>query len=141
MGVDFTGSWQANLRKSRFLGPLPKALLVKIEQSHPALREELVVTRQDGSEDRAVFTCWINGEQNRNLLNGTPVRGNATWEGEELVIESWVQFGAREMHFRDRWSLSSDGQILTMEHRNDLSRPLPIFPGFWDNRDRQQACP
>jgi len=119
MGVDFTGSWQANLRKSRFLGPLPKALLVKIEQSHPALREELVVTRQDGSEDRAVFTCWINGEQNRNLLNGSAVRGNATWEGEELVIESWVQVGAREMHFRDCWALSSDRQILTMEHRND----------------------
>ncbi len=119
MNVDFTGVWKANLCRSRFLGPLPKALLVKIEQSHPELREELLVTRQDGSEDRAVFTCWINDEQNRNLLTGSPVRGNATWEGEELVIESWVQFGAREMHFRDCWSLSFDRRVLTMEHRND----------------------
>jgi hypothetical protein len=128
MNVDFTGVWEANLRKSRFLGPLPKALLVKIKQSHPELREELVVTRQDGSEDRAVFTCWINGEQNRNLLNGSPVRGSATWDGEELVIESWVQFGAREMHFRDHWSLSSDAKTLTMEHRDDdLAGQLTIL--------------
>lgn len=119
MSVDFTGVWNANLPKSRLLGPPPKAISVKIEQSDAELQEEMVVTKLDGSEDRVVFQCWINGELDKNLLNDRPVGGNARWNGAELVIESWIQMGTREMHFCDCWSLSSDRQTLTMEHRND----------------------
>ncbi|MGA9544696.1 MAG: hypothetical protein WBQ85_14070 [Candidatus Sulfotelmatobacter sp.] len=92
---------------------------MKIEQSDAELQQEIVVTKADGSEDRAVFRCSINGKQDGNSLNGTPIRGSARWEREELVIESWMQFGGREMHFRDCWSLSSDQRTLTMEHRDD----------------------
>ena len=128
MYVDFTGLWEANLPKCRFLGPPPKALLVKIEQSYPELLEEMVVTKHGGSKDRVVFKCWLNGEQDRNSLNGSPVRGNATWDGEELIIESRLQLGPRQMYFRDCWSLSSDGKTLTMEHRNDdLAGQLTIL--------------
>jgi|ERR1019366_787517 hypothetical protein len=128
MSVNFTGIWNANLRKSRFVGPPPKAISIKIEQSDRELEEEVVVTKLDGSTERVVFQCWINGEPDRNLLNGRPVRGAARWEGEELVIESWMQSVAREMHFCDCWSLSSDGQTLTMEHRNDdLAGQLTIL--------------
>jgi len=65
MHIDFTGVWEANLLKSRFLGPPPKALSVTIEQSDPELQEELVVTKHNGSKDRVVFKCWINAEQDR----------------------------------------------------------------------------
>jgi hypothetical protein len=65
------------------------------------------------------FNCWINGEQNRNSLNGQPIRGSAGWQGEELVIESWLKVGEREMHFRDFWSLSDDRKTLFMEHKED----------------------
>jgi hypothetical protein len=89
--------------------------------------EEVLVT-MDGSEDRLVFQCCINGEKDRNLLNGKPIRGTARWEGEELLIESWVQFAGREMHFRDRWSLSSDRQTLIMEHRDgDLAGQITVL--------------
>ncbi len=128
MSVNFTGTWNANLSKSRFLGSPPKAISVKIEHSGPELQEEIVVTKLDGSQERVVFNCWTNGEQDKNLLNGRAVRGGATWAGEELVIESWMQFGAREMHFCDCWSLSPDGQTLSMEHRNDdLAGQLTIL--------------
>jgi hypothetical protein len=30
-----------------------------------------------------------------------------------------MSLGGRELHFRDCWSLSPNGQILTMEHRDD----------------------
>ena len=119
MWVNFTGTWNANLSKSRFLGPLPTAIAIRIEHSDPELREEILVTKVDGSEERVVFECWTNGEQGKSLMNGSAVRGNARWEREELVIESWMQFGAREMHFCDCWSLSPDGQFLSMEHRKD----------------------
>ena len=119
MSVNFTGVWNADLGKSRFLGASPKAILLKIEQSDSELEQEVVVTKLDGSEDRAVFRCWLNGDQDRNSLNGIPVRGGARWERGELVIESWIRFGVREMHFCDCWSLSSDQRTLIMEHRND----------------------
>jgi hypothetical protein len=61
--VNFTGTWNANLSKSRFLGPLPIAITVKIEHSEPELQEEILVTKVDGSEERVVFECWTNGEE------------------------------------------------------------------------------
>jgi len=90
MSVNFTGTWKANLSKSGFLGPLPTAIKVEIQHSNPELQEEIVVTKVDGSEERVIFECWTNGEQGKSLLNGRAVRGNARWEGEELVIESWM---------------------------------------------------
>jgi hypothetical protein len=85
MTVNFTGIWNANLSKSRFLGPLPTAITVRIEHSDPELREEILVRKVDGSEERVVFECWTNGEQGKSLI----------------------------------WSLSPDGQTLSMEHRRD----------------------
>jgi hypothetical protein len=119
MSVNFTGIWKANLSRSRFLGAQSAAVTAKIEHSDPELRAEMVVTKADGGEERVVFQCWTNGEQDKSLLNGRAVRGNARWEGEELVIESWMQMGTRELHFCDYWSLSRDDQTLSMEHRND----------------------
>ncbi|HSZ62418.1 MAG TPA: hypothetical protein VK828_11505 [Terriglobales bacterium] len=116
---DFTGAWKANLEKSKFQGPQPKSLTMKIAHSQTELHQEIVVTRPDGNEDRVVFKCWINGDQNKNSLNGKPIRGSARWQGNELVIESWLHAGARELHFRDHWSLSDDRKTLIMEHRED----------------------
>lgn len=127
MSVNFTGTWKANSSHSRLLGPTPKAITALIDHSDVALREELVVTKLDRSEDRIVFTCRID-DQAGGSLNGTPVCVAARWEGIELVIESWIRLSAREAHFCDHWSLSRDGQILSMEHRSgDLLGQLTVF--------------
>jgi hypothetical protein len=117
--IDFAGTWKANLEKSKFLGPPPKALTMKIDQSQTDLRQEIVVTRPDGKQDRMTFECSLKGEQKRNSLNGNPIRGSATWQSNELLIESWLKAGERELHFRDHWSLSDDRKTLVMEHRED----------------------
>jgi hypothetical protein len=119
MAVNFTGTWIADFSKSRFLGPTPKAVTIRIAHRDPELREEVLASKADGGEERLLFQCWTNGEQGKSLLNGKPIRSTAQWEGDELVIESWMQFGTREMHFCDFWSLSADGRTLTMEHRKD----------------------
>lgn len=50
------------------------------------------------------------------------MRSCSQWTGAELLIESWMNVGGREGHFRDYWSLSLDGGTLKMEHRdNDLA--------------------
>jgi len=118
MKLDFSGTWMADLSKSRFAGPKPASLLAVIEHRNPKLRQDLVVTKADGSTDRATFECRI-GAEGRLLVNGNQLRGAAKWVDGELVIESWVNIGERELCFFDCWSLSPDGERLIMEHRND----------------------
>jgi hypothetical protein len=128
MSVNFTGTWSANLSKSKLLGSAPAAVTVKILHSDPELQQEILVTKTDRTEERASFKCWTNGEPGKSLLNGQPVHGKASWEGDELVIESWVQLGEREMYFCDCWSLSPDRQTLRMEHhKDDLAGQLTVL--------------
>jgi hypothetical protein len=117
--INFSGRWNADLSRSSLLGQSPKAIAITIEHSETELREEVTVTKSDASQERLVFQCNIDSATDASLVNGRAVRGRAKWEGKELVIETWIQAGGREMFFRDCWSLSSDGKTLSMEHRDD----------------------
>jgi hypothetical protein len=119
MSVNFTGKWNLDLLKSKSIGPPPRSISVTITHSDPDLLQEMLVTRADGQEQRAIFQCRTNGEQNKSVLNGKSIRGSASWRGKELAIESWMQIGEREIFFCDFWSLSADGRVLSMEHRHD----------------------
>ena len=116
---DFTGHWRADLAQSKLLGLQPKAMTMHIDHSDPDLRQEIVVTKEDGSEEQVTFRCRTNGEPDQCRFNEKQVRGSAQWQGDELVIEIWIENGGREFYLCDCWSLSPDGQTLTMEHRND----------------------
>lgn len=135
MNTNFTGIWQANLAKSRFAGPHPQALLVKIKHSGSELQQAILSTNSDGSEQRALFHCSIDpGKCGNFSLNGTAIPGRVDWEGEALVIESWIQFKARQIHLRDYWHLSADGQTLIMEHRDDdLAGQITVLERLADN--------
>ena len=119
MSADFTGIWHADLSRSKLLGPIPQAMTVRIAHSDPDLRQEIWVTKSDGSVESTYFQCRTTGEEGHCLLNGNLLRGVARWQGEELVIELWIQQGELEVYLCDCWSLSPDGQTLRMEHRND----------------------
>jgi len=119
MPPNFSGTWVANLSRCRFLGASPKSLIVVIEHVGEELREEIFLTRIDSTEERSTFQCRTNREDGATRLNGTPVHGTTRWNDQELIIETSVQLGTRDMHFRDYWSLSADGQALLMHHRDD----------------------
>ena len=119
MNSNFSGTWKADLEKSRFLSPLPNGVVIRIDHADNHLREEIIVTKNDGLEERTVFTCDTSGNEGGSTLNGKAIRGKSHWVGSELVIESWMQFGDRELYFRDCWSLRDEGQTLIMEHRHD----------------------
>ena len=119
MKLNLSGNWAADVSRSAFVGPKPAAMQITIDHRDPELREDLSVTRADGTIDRAVLECRTTGEEGTLLFNQKQLRGAAKWIGEELIIESWATIGERELHFCDCWSLSPDSQILVMEHRND----------------------
>jgi len=119
MKNDFSGTWVADLSQSKLRGAVPTALTICIEHSNDTLKEEVIILTPEKGERRSVLQCHIGVQPGHSTLDGTLVRGGAKWDEEELVIDLWVEAGGRELHLCDYWSLSNDGQVLTMEHRND----------------------
>ena len=117
--MNFTGVWQANIEKSVFRGPAPKRLLNRIEHREPELIQEMIVTQASGDEQRVVFRYLTNGEETTNSIGGATATTRARWVGAELVIESALDAVGHTLSFKDHWSLSEDGQTLTMAHRDD----------------------
>jgi hypothetical protein len=92
-----TGLWEVDLERSRLMGPPPRRILMKIAPVGDELKHAVLVTRADGVEQRVVAAY------------------RPRHDGERVVIET--TYGGRE--FRDYWSLSDDGQTLTMAHLDD----------------------
>jgi hypothetical protein len=114
MHPDFSGTWQADLARSRLLHAAPERMSVHIDHRDPKLFQTIFTTT-NGQQRQLEFVFTTDGAESVNSLGRT----RAHWRGEELEIESAMTLGGRELHFRDCWSLSPNGQILTMEHRDD----------------------
>jgi hypothetical protein len=112
---DFSGLWQADLAASTLRGDLPTQVFVQIEHRAPKLIQEMHVTRKDGTESSVKFTYDTAGRETTNGQVSSLLR----WVGAELLIESWMETKDRVFHFKDYWSLSTDGDTLTMAHRDD----------------------
>lgn len=119
MTPNFSGSWKADLAKSKILGTPAKEFLVEIAHSGNLISMNTTVTRMDGSVERVPFSVLTNGAECTNLIRGITMYSRANWVGEELVIESTLNAGGRELHFKDHWALGPDGKSMTMEHRDD----------------------
>ena len=116
--ADFTGVWELNLERSVLRGPRPKRTVMQIEHREPRLVQRIHLTNADGIEKRMTFV-YETGAETTNSVGGAPARTSACWEGQDLVIESRVITPCREVRFKDHWTLSDDGQTLTMAHRDD----------------------
>ena len=112
---NFSGLWQANLGRTRISGPPPSKIMVKITHGEDVLTQEVVITRQNGEQNRQVLSYSMTDPESTTELRGVPLRTRVRWNSPEMLIES--TYGGNV--FRDYWSLSDDGQILTMEHRDD----------------------
>ena len=66
--------------------------------------------------------CRI-GEETISVVGETSLKVHAYWQDgddtDELVIETTMSREERDLHFKDCWSVSEDGQRLTMAHRDD----------------------
>ena len=115
---DFSGVWELNFVKSIMRGPAAKRILMILDHKEPRLVQQILVTVAGGKQQQMTFNLEI-GADTANLMGGGMARNHASWQGKELVIESRVNIAGREAYYKDHWSLSEDGQTLTMEHRDD----------------------
>lgn len=125
--ADFTGTWRADLAASRLHGQTPNDITASIHHAEPELR--IVMTIAVGTRStRMEFAVCDTGEARTNAVLGTEWVSRSRWVGRELLIESYVDAGGRQMHYRDYWSISDDGRRLIMEHRgDDLDGQITVF--------------
>lgn len=128
MKPDFSGVWRANLENSTLLRPKPQAMSASIQHAEPELRIEMVLTKPDGTVVRTASRFLTTGEEVTNPVYSTRMRSRCEWMERELLVESWVSLRGRDWHTRDFWSLSEDGQTLTMQHRDgDLAGQITLL--------------
>jgi hypothetical protein len=116
---NFTGVWQLDATKSHMLGRPFIRMIAKIEHHEPALTQTVVVIDVNGRRQQLTFKFLTSGEESVNGVGQGEMRTRASWQDEELLIESWLVVGEHTSAFRDYWLLSKDGDTLTMEHRDD----------------------
>ena len=117
MTPDFSGIWRLALARS-VMTRAPAAMFVKIDHREPTFTQTIRSVAADGTRSTAVFTGTTTGTPFTNTVNGTEMSGRASWQGDELLIETDFAVGNRVFRFRDFWSLAPDGS-LRMEHRDD----------------------
>jgi hypothetical protein len=130
---NFTGIWKLDLAKSVLRGPAPARLLIKIRHREPELIQAMIMKGAGGSDVPVQFV-YQTGKVTTNSVRGFTVRTHAQWQGAELLLESTMDLAGRRVRFNDYWSLSEDGNTLTMAHRDDdLAGQVSVLEKVGDN--------
>ncbi len=111
---NYTGDWKLNPSKSSFGEmPAPHSMTSKIAHNEPKLEATSKSSGDQGDfEFHAVYTT--DGQECNNEIMGSPVKSTVKWDGDALIIHSKMNFGGNDMTVSDRWTLSEDGQTLTI---------------------------
>ena len=124
---DFSGVWEMNIARSALRGPTPKRVVAIIEHREPKIIQQLLITKVDGAEQQMTFRFATDAETT-NAIGDASGQTLAWWEGEELVVEFRMKTPSRDVCVKDHWSLSEDGQTLTMAHLDDdLAGQISVF--------------
>jgi hypothetical protein len=122
---NFSGEWKMNPAKSSFAPlPQPDKLVRKISQHDSNLR---ITTTQFGQQHEIVteLAYITDGRECKNVIEGQEFTGTARWDGDTLVIESKRVVQGLEIIQRESWTLSADGQTLTIV--NHVQTPQAAF--------------
>lgn len=122
---NFSGEWKMNSGKSNF-APLPAPdKMVRIISQHGSHLK--IKTTQFGQQREIVteLAYTTDGAICKNAIRGQEFTGTAVWDGDTLVIESKREAQGLEIVQRESWSLSPDGQTLTIV--NHVQTPQAAF--------------
>jgi hypothetical protein len=112
---DLNGTWKCDVTKSDF-GPMPApdSQTDKITHQEPSLKVNVSTSGQMGdmNYDLAYTT---DGKESTNTIMGNEFKSTAQWEGDTLIINTKGSFNGTDITAKDRWTLSEDGKILTVQ--------------------------
>lgn len=113
---DYSGVWILNANRSEYGDQIPpKSLIQKVAHQEPSLSVESTETSPLDQAVKLEMKYTTDGKECLNKIQGTEVRATATWEGNELLIHSWSQFGGSKIDLTDRWRLTDSGTTLVVQ--------------------------
>jgi hypothetical protein len=112
---DFSGTWKLNTGKSDFgQMPAPDSVIEKITHQDPTLKANVATTGGMQGDSTYDVSYTTDGKECVNHMGENEFKSTLKWEGDELVVETKGSFGGNEFTAKGRWSLSSDGKMLTV---------------------------
>ena len=113
---DFSGSWKLNSSKSEFgQFPAPGSLSQKVAQTEGKLT---VQSKMSGDQGEFEFTMnyTLDGKETTNQgFGGSESKSVAKLDGDALVIDTKGSFGDNSYTMKDKWTVSADGKVLTIQ--------------------------
>jgi hypothetical protein len=112
---NLSGDWKLNVSKSD-LGqmPPPSSMTQKVTHEDPKLK---VAVKQSGDmgdmEWEASYTT--DGKESVNTIRDSESKSIVKWDGDALTFDTKGKFGDNDFTMKDKWTLSSDGKLLTIE--------------------------
>ncbi len=122
---NYSGDWKLNAEKSDY-GPVPAPdkMERKITHEDPSLKYTSVQSGQQG-EMTTEMAYTTDGKPSTNKTPRGEVTGVAKWDGDVLTISSKREVQGMEISQNERWVLSEDGKVLTIN--NKISTPQGDF--------------
>lgn len=111
---NFSGEWKLNASKSEF-GPMPAptSRVDKITHADPDLKISSTAAGPQG-EMTLDLKYTTDGKEVTNEIRGNPTKSTAAWDGDALVITTKLSMQGNDITLADKWTLSEDGKILTV---------------------------
>jgi hypothetical protein len=111
---NFSGEYKLNTSKSEF-GPMPAPAnrTDKITHADPNLQ---VATKQTGQNGEVAFEVkyMTDGSETTNEVRNNAMKSTGKWDGDALVITTKANYGGNDITLADKWTLSEDGKVLTI---------------------------
>ena len=110
---NFTGTWKLNVEKSDF-GVLPpsNSRTDVVDHQDPNLK---ITVSDDGAQGQQNYTLLMttDGKEALNKPSGLEMKSVATWNANNLVVSTKLQFQGSDVAIKTSWTLSDDGKMLT----------------------------
>ena len=115
---NFSGSWKLNAGKSDF-GQMtgPAKMERNITQADPSLKYSIVQSSPQGGDTTTDMAFTTDGKPTTNQTPMGELTGSASWDGDVLTIVNKRQLQGLEITQTERWSLSEDGKVLTVDNK------------------------
>ena len=126
---NLSGIWRWNPEKSHVSGPPASNRRVKIEQQGTDLTVTIRVVGRGGRGIPQVPLTPSVRTTTPNEMMGSPLKSKVQWKDGALAVDSVATMGMGEIHFRDTWTLSPDGQTLTF-HESRVMGDRPPQRGY-----------
>jgi hypothetical protein len=112
---NMSGDWKLNVSKSD-LGqmPAPSSMTQKVTHEDPKLK---VAVKQSGDMGDFDFeaTYTTDGKECTNTIRDNEAKSVVKWDGDALLFDTKAKFGDNDFNMKDKWTLSADGKVLTVE--------------------------